>query len=134
MKTILKNSNLTGLMVRMRIARQFRKGLLKSRPDVELRFEALLTELSVKFVRQAIFIDFPKFYIVDFYIQSPKRLVVEIDGPHHRTKKKKRMRDLQQDAYFESKQMRLVRFSNEEIASHFESVRNRLTDTLYDSV
>lgn len=114
----------------MRVARRFRGGLIKSRSEAEKAFEELLKMMRIHFVRQAIFLDSSRFFIVDFLIKGRRRLAVEIDGLNHRNKKKQQTRDRLREQCFQKLKQPLIRFSNEEVLSDPDSVRDRLATEL----
>ncbi len=59
-------------------------------------------------------------YIVDFYC-AKRKLVVEIDGSQH-YEPEEQERDKERTAYLESVGLRVIRFSNHDIDTHFSSV------------
>ena len=67
-------------------------------------------------------------YIVDFYCGSAN-LAIEIDGAPHFTQEG-RNRDRARDAHFESIGLRVIRFTNDEIDNHFDTVCARINKEL----
>ena len=67
-------------------------------------------------------------YIVDFYC-SEKKLIVEIDGGHHRGEKNKEYDD-KRDEYLERLGFRVLRFWNSEIDNNLDDVIERIRDYL----
>jgi len=63
-------------------------------------------------------------FIVDFYCPA-LRLVIEVDGEQHYTEEGKAY-DAERDTILQSYGLRVVRFRNEEVLHHFESVRRRI--------
>jgi very-short-patch-repair endonuclease len=63
-------------------------------------------------------------FIVDFYCPA-LRLVIEVDGEQHYTEEGKAY-DAERDTILQSYGLRVVRFHNEEVLRHFESVRQRM--------
>ncbi len=63
-------------------------------------------------------------FIVDFYCPA-LRLVIEVDGEQHYTEAGKAY-DAERDTILQSYGLRVVRFRNEEVLRHFESVRQRI--------
>jgi very-short-patch-repair endonuclease len=63
-------------------------------------------------------------FIVDFYCPA-LRLVIEVDGEQHYTEEGKAY-DAERDTILQSYGLRVVRFRNEEVLRHFESVRQRI--------
>ena len=59
-------------------------------------------------------------YIVDFYCAKAK-LVIEVDGARHYTKEGKAA-DLKRDNYMRSIGLNVMRFSDNEVMTKFESV------------
>ena len=64
-------------------------------------------------------------YIVDFYCPS-KKLVVEIDGPQH-LKKENKEYDETRRKYLEGLDIKILRFTNKEVATETEKVVRRIT-------
>ncbi|MCZ6632956.1 MAG: DUF559 domain-containing protein [bacterium] len=67
-------------------------------------------------------------YIVDFYAPKAK-LVIEVDGFHHRLKKYAQ-RDEVRDAYLESQGLQVLRFSNTQIRKKIDKVMQTIFDTV----
>ncbi len=63
-------------------------------------------------------------YIVDFYCPS-RKLVIEVDGPSHYTKKGK-MYDHRRTKALESYGITVVRFSNKDVMTNFDAVCEQL--------
>ncbi len=113
-------------IVRMKIARKFRGGLIKSRSKAEEIFESLLQELGLACIRQAIFLNKKTFYIVDFYLKPPHRIVIEIDGPEHTLKKAILRRDREEEFFFRGKEIRVLRFEDERILNALDETKREL--------
>lgn len=56
------------------------------------------------------------FYIADFFYRS-RNLVIEVDGSIHETSEQK-LKDARRDSFFESKGIRVLRLTNEEILNN----------------
>ena len=67
-------------------------------------------------------------YIVDFYCPA-KKLVVEVDGPQH-LKKENIEYDKIRSGYFEGLNIKVLRFTNEEIATGTEAVVRKIKEAL----
>ena len=63
-------------------------------------------------------------YIVDFYCPS-KKLVIEIDGPQHFTKENKKYDEIR-SKFFEGLDIKVLRFTNKEVATKTEKVVRRI--------
>ncbi len=59
-------------------------------------------------------------YIVDFYC-AERKLVVEIDGSQH-YEPEEQAKDAERTTYLESLGLRVMRFSNHDVDTHFNSV------------
>ena len=94
-------------------ARELRKNMT---PQERRLWYDFLRTYPVKFYRQRI-IDF---FIVDFYCASA-RLVVEIDGSQHYTEQGLAY-DAERSAALLKYRLKVLRFSNREVDSHFEGV------------
>ena len=75
-----------------------------------------LSSYPVRFRRQKQF----GYYIVDFYCAA-KKLVVEIDGSQH-YEPEAEASDAKRTAYLESIGLRVVRFGNYDVDTHFDGV------------
>lgn len=64
-------------------------------------------------------------YIADFYIHSA-RLVVELDGPSHWTKKAQRW-DHERDIYMREKGLEVIRFTNEQAFTSVSYIVERIS-------
>ena len=67
-------------------------------------------------------------YIADFYCPT-RKLVVEIDGPQH-YKKENSEYDAVRSKFFEGLNIKVLRFTNTEIAIETEKVVNKIKETL----
>lgn len=67
-------------------------------------------------------------YIVDFYCPI-KKLVIEIDGPQHLKKENKEYDKIRSD-YFKGLNIKVLRFTNLEVATETEKVIRRITTSL----
>jgi very-short-patch-repair endonuclease len=63
-------------------------------------------------------------FIADFYCHELK-LVIEIDGGIHRSKEQKEY-DIGREAELERFDIRVIRFTNEEVENDIEQVRNKI--------
>lgn len=63
-------------------------------------------------------------YIVDFYCANP-RLVIEVDGSHHREPEQAKY-DKHRDIALNNVGMYVLRFSNDEVLHHMDSVIQRI--------
>ena len=95
-------------------AKSLRKGMTKEERKLWYTF---LRYLPVKFVRQKAL----GFYIADFYC-AEARLAIELDGSQHFEEAGER-RDLIRDAFFSAHGIRVVRYSNYDIAMHYDVVK-----------
>ena len=59
-------------------------------------------------------------YVVDFYCSSPK-IVIELDGSQHRTKQGLQD-DFLRDAYLSDLGIKVLRYSNLDVLTHFDCV------------
>ena len=73
-------------------------------------------KLGCKFRRQHPFNE----YILDFYCHS-KKIVIEIDGKNHNEKIQKH-KDKYRDDYLNSKGIKVMRFTNDEVIENIDSV------------
>lgn len=67
-------------------------------------------------------------YIVDFYCPE-KRLIIEIDGPQH-FKKENKEYDKVRSKYFEGLSIKVLRFTNLEVATETEKVVKKIKNHL----
>ena len=75
-----------------------------------------LKNTGYKFRRQAVFDN----YIADFYCPSQK-LIIEIDGSQHTTEEGYE-KDEERDKYFADLGIRVIRYSNLQVNTHFKDV------------
>ena len=94
-------------------SRTLRKNMTKEEKHLWYDF---LKKLSVTVHRQKVFGK----YIVDFYIASAK-IVIELDGSQH-YEEKNVQKDMERDCYLSQKGIRVLRYSNLEIARNFDVV------------
>ena len=95
-------------------ARELRRDMTPQEKKLWYQF---LRHYPVKFYKQRIIDSF----IADFYCASA-RLVIEVDGRQHYTEQG-RAYDEQRTAIISRYGIRVLRFSNEEIDRHFETVK-----------
>ena len=79
-----------------------------------------LKELPVSIKRQKQFGN----YIVDFYCPQ-RQLVIELDGSQH-YEPAAREHDAERDAYLESLGLTVLRFSNHDVDTQFEAIRQTI--------
>jgi len=107
-------TNETRARVEMRVKQSLcskrRAALLEHQTIGELRVAVLLGSLGERFIAQKGFIAGDDFCIADFYLPSPRRLVVEIDGPSHQAERQI-VRDRFKDAYYRSRRCRVLRIT-----------------------
>lgn len=114
----------------LKVARRFRGGRLKHKTESERVFEGLLRHMGLGFVPQAIFFKpASTFYIADFYLTWPHKLIVEIDGKDHRVKKR-RLRDSRKDRYFGAADYRWLRLDSDVILRDIAGVKRILEEVL----
>jgi very-short-patch-repair endonuclease/branched-subunit amino acid aminotransferase/4-amino-4-deoxychorismate lyase len=103
-------------------ARQFRKNPTRA----EKKLWEFLQTLSVRFLRQRPIDNF----IVDFYCSS-HRLVIEVDGNYHSSEEQKGS-DAERTQILESFNLRILRFSNQEILQNIAYVKAKILDFMGD--
>ncbi len=111
--------------LKARLLRKYRGGLIKKKTRAEAAFEDILKKLGVDFISQAGFLSPRSFYIADFYIKSPYKLIVEIDGENHK-QGKRIIYDKRRISYFRRCGFSVLRFSNDTILSQGLTVERRL--------
>ena len=79
---------------------------------------------GLKFRRQHPFEE----YILDFFC-AEKMLVVEVDGGYHQTKEQIEY-DENRTAFLEEKELKVLRFKNEEVEGNIEKVLNSIKEYL----
>jgi len=100
-------------------ARRLRK---KMTPSEKLQWERVRMKniRGVKFRRQHPM----EFYVADFYCHEA-RLVIEVDGPYHE-KKDQQQHDENRTAELDRFDIRVIRFTNDEIRHHLGSVLQKI--------
>jgi very-short-patch-repair endonuclease len=69
-----------------------------------------------------------EFYIADFYCHEA-RLVIEVDGPYHDRPDQKEL-DNNRTAELDRFDIKVIRFTNEEIKNHIGSVMSRIRNQI----
>jgi very-short-patch-repair endonuclease len=115
--------------IRMRLARKFRKGLINRMTKAETACETLLKNLGLDYVVQAAFLAPRSFYIVDFYIKSPYKMIIEVDGADHRTPRKIRF-DRKKIAYFLRCGFKFIKLHNDMVLNDPERVKRYIQHVL----
>ena len=91
--------------------------LLKVKPtQAELVFQERLIRAGIKFEFQKAY----EIFVFDFYLPH-QRMVIEIDGGYHETKKQKE-KDAARDEFCKSKRLRVTRIKNKDVESFDISV------------
>ncbi len=107
----------------------FSRGLRKNATPQESRlWYRFLRTYSVRFNRQRIIGN----YIVDFYCDKAK-LVVELDGSQHYLVKGE-AKDIERDEFLESLNLKVLRFSNEDVNKHFYEVCTVIDNTVQERI
>ncbi len=101
------------------------KKLRENMTDAEkLLWYNFLKNHNVRFRRQKVIVN----YIADFYCAKAK-LVIEIDGKHHKLKDKAEQDDYRSD-YLNALDIKVIRFTNDEIINNFNIVCNKINEIL----
>lgn len=97
----------------------------------ELIFKELLDNLDIRYLYQKGFLSKTKtFYICDFYIPKPFKLVIEIDGLYHLSNDQQ-VKDQEKDKYLKERRgLRILRFTNEQVLNDLDQVKNTLLGIL----
>jgi very-short-patch-repair endonuclease len=103
------------------LARQMRKN---PTPAEKKLWEEYLRNLSVRILRQKPIGRF----IVDFYCASVK-LAIEVDGQQHYTESGQ-IYDTERTAVLSGYDIKVIRFSNQEVMTDFERVCTQIADSL----
>ena len=105
---------------------KFRNGLLKRKTEAEERFESLLLDLDIPFAEQKGLLAKSKtFAILDYYLQKPYRIAIEIDGGYHNTPMQV-IKDALREQFLKERRIHLIRFKNEEVLEAPEKVKEKL--------
>ena len=115
--------------IKARFLRKYRGGLIKKRTEAECVFEDILKRLKVGFIFQAGFLSPKSFYIADFYIKSPYKLVIEIDGQEHK-QRKRIISDNRKIRYLRRCGFAILRFPNDAILNQRQKVESQLRNCL----
>ncbi len=111
--------------IKARLIRRYRQGLLKNRSEAEKSFESLLKKLGIDFMCQGGIFNPKSFFIVDFYLNYPHKLIVEIDDESHLSPKRKRL-DKARISYLKKSGFRILRFTNRTVLNDIEKVERQL--------
>ena len=115
--------------IKARFLRKYRGGLIKNKTTAESLLEDMLKRLGLDYIFQAGFLSPKSFYIVDFYIKSPYKLVIEVDGENHK-QRKRIIFDKRKMDYLRKCGFKVLRFSNEAILNQRQKVKRQLSDSL----
>ena len=88
-----------------------KKRATKSEKKFRAKLRRLTNRLGITFQFQKGFIAGRGFYIADFYIPNPHKIVIEIDGSSHDGKE---AYDARRDRYLEKRGCRIIHLRNEE--------------------
>lgn len=103
--------------------------MIKKQTEAECAFKDILDRLGVDFIFQAGFLSSQTFYIVDFYIKSPYKLIIEIDDESHKERKKD-IYDKQKLGYLGSCGFKVLKFTNENVLNQSRKVERQLRNCL----
>jgi len=98
--------------------------LTKGSTPAEESMKIILNSLNVTYEFQYPFLTHKSFYITDFLIKG-YRLIIEVDGRHHYNTSQEKY-DLERTKQLEKRGFKVIRFSNTEVLSNTEKVRNRI--------
>ena len=85
----------------------------------------ILKRLELDFIFQAGFLSPKSFYIVDFYVKSPYRLVIEINDFSHKYRKK-RLRDKRKINYLKKCGYKVIIFTNDAVLNQGLQVQRQI--------
>jgi len=88
------------------------KRLRENATPAERRVKIMLNVLKTKHIFQKGFIQGNGYYIVDFYLPKPKKIVIEVDGSSHEGREDY---DARKDAYLKKRKFKVVRITNDEV-------------------
>ena len=91
---------------------KYQRLLRDNKTQYELSFEKILIDNNIKFIAQKGFFNNNSFYIVDYYIPRPYKIIIEIDGEYHEDRIRE---DRERDRYFKSRGFRVVRILNKDV-------------------
>lgn len=98
----------------VKVAKRFRKTLLKKETKSEQEFEQRLKEHEIEYKKQhIIFVSWWRFFIADFYLPK-QHLLIEVNGGFHYTKKQ-RARDKWRRELLKNAGYKIVEIKNENV-------------------
>ncbi len=115
--------------IKARLLRKHRGGLIKKKTKAETAFEVMLKKLKLDYIYQAGFLCPTSFYIADFYIKSPFKLIIEIDDESH-NKEKRKSRDIKKTSYFVKCGFKVLRFTNDMVLKRMSDVEQQFNSYL----
>jgi very-short-patch-repair endonuclease len=115
--------------IKARLIRKYRGGLLKKKTKAESVFEEILKKLDIDFIPQAGFFTDKSFYIVDFYIKSPYKLIIEVDDASHKTKERY-LYNKAKISYLRKCGFRVLTFTNDMVLNQRLKVERQVFDCL----
>lgn len=114
----------------IRLSRQRR--MIELPTPAEDRMSVILSSLRIGFVNQKEFYYTKRnYYIVDFYLHEPYKVVIEVDGLHHYTNKRQLWYDSKRTTFLEQeKELLVLRFTNSEVLNNTEETKDKLKSIL----
>lgn len=103
----------------------FSKENLKNPTIAEINFEHILKTLNITYYKQASFCKYGCSYIVDFLLEHPFYLIIEVDGEYHKASKQVDY-DLKRDIFFAKIGYKTLRINNKDVFENPVSTKNRL--------
>ena len=116
-------------IIKARLIRRYRGGLIKRKTKAECAFERILKKIKADFIAQAGFLSPISFYIVDFYIKNPYKLIIEIDDETHR-EKRKYVQDRKKISYLRNCGFKVLKFTNGNVLNRSQKVERQLLNCL----
>jgi len=98
---------------------RYRKKILKQRATPsETIFRKRLDDAGIHYQFQKGFISGKFYCFVDFYLPSPKKICIEIDGGYHNTPEQQK-KDFAKDQYLKGRKFKVIRIKNEDVSKFY---------------
>lgn len=88
------------------------KRLRENATPAEINLKAMLDLCGIKYIFQKGFIQGNGYYVVDFYLPKPRKIVIEVDGNSHDGREEY---DKRKDDYLKKRKFKIVRITNQEV-------------------
>jgi len=105
---------------------KYLKELRQKQTRAEKIMQDILDEIGIRYIFQKGFIGKKFHCIVDFYIPSPRKMCIEVDGGYHFTEEQIKKDKFREYYLTEIRKFKMFRVKNEELFKHRAKSKNTL--------